>query len=60
LKDIENSRIVSLKPKSTLKQALALFERYDYRAIPIVDHHGKILGVVPYRDLKKLKHRFFE
>jgi magnesium transporter len=60
LKDIQTNMIVSLKPKSTLKQALTLFERYDYRAIPIVDHRGKIVGVVPYRDIKKLKHRLFE
>jgi magnesium transporter len=60
LEDIETNRVITLKPKSTLKQALTLFERYDYRAIPIVDQNRKIVGVVPYRDLKKLKHRFFE
>jgi magnesium transporter len=60
LKEIQTNRIISVKPKSTLKHALTLFERYDYRALPIIDHHGKIVGVVPYRDLKKLQHRFFE
>ncbi len=60
LKDIEVSNVISLTPKSTLRQALHLFERYDYRAIPIVDRYGTMLGVVPYRDLKRLKHRFLE
>ena len=41
-------------------RALKLFERYDYRALPILDEQGKILGVVPYRDLKNLKHRLLE
>lgn len=60
LKDIGVSTIVSLSPKSSFHAALTLFERYDYRAIPIVDEEGKILGVVPYRDLKNLKHRLLE
>jgi len=60
LADIGTNRIISLKPKSTMRQALQLFERYDYRAIPVIDHMDKILGVIPYRDIKKLKHRFLE
>jgi CBS domain-containing protein len=60
LQDIGVSNIVSLSPKSSLHTALTLFERYDYRAIPILDGDGKILGVVPYRDLKNLKHRLLE
>jgi magnesium transporter len=60
LKDIQTNRIISVRPKSTLKQTLTLFSRYDYRAIPIVDHFGKIVGVVPYRDIKRLQHRYFD
>lgn len=60
LKNIGVSTVVSLSPKSSFHAALTLFERYDYRAIPILDEEGKILGVVPYRDLKNLKHRFLE
>ena len=59
LEDIGTNRIVSLKPKSTLKQAMMLFERYDYRAIPIVDHRGKILGVVPYQGYEKITAQIF-
>jgi Mg/Co/Ni transporter MgtE len=60
LNNIGVSTIVSLSPKSSLHTALNMFERYDYRAIPILDAEGKILGVVPYRDLKNLKHRLLE
>jgi CBS domain-containing protein len=60
LQDIGVSTIVSLSPKNSLHTALSLFERYDYRAIPILDKERKILGVVPYRDLKNLKHRLLE
>ena len=60
LSDIGVSNFVSLSPTSSFHTALKLFERYDYRAIPSVDEKGIILGVVPYRDLKNLKHRFLE
>lgn len=60
LKDIGVSNIVSLSPKSSFHTAITLFERYDYRAIPILDEKGTILGVIPYRDLRNLKHRLLE
>jgi Mg/Co/Ni transporter MgtE len=60
LKDIGVSTIISLSPKSSFHTALKLFERYDYRAIPILDEKGIILGVVPYRDLRNIKHRLLE
>jgi len=60
LVDVETNSIIALSPKSTLRQAFVMFERYDYRAIPIVDEQNKILGVLSYRDLKRLKHRFLE
>jgi magnesium transporter len=53
--------VASLKPTSTLREASAKFTRYGFRAIPVVDDDtGKILGVVPYRDMMNLKHRFPE
>ena len=60
LMDIRTPRIISLHPDSSLKEALQIFERYYYRALPIVDRQGRITGVIPYRDLKNYKHRFFE
>jgi len=60
LKDIMIVDIISLKKTSTLKEASLLFSRYNFRALPIVDAEGKIVGVVPYRDVMNLKHLFFE
>ncbi len=60
LRDIMIDQIVRLNPESTLKEAAAAFSRYGFRAIPITDENGKILGVVPYRDIMNLKHRFLE
>lgn len=60
LKDIMEKKVVTLDTESTLEEASVLFDRYDFRSIPIVDNRGKILGVIVYRDVMKLKHRFME
>lgn len=60
LKDIMTTMIISVSPTSTLKEASDLFERYEFRAIPVVDDNGKIVGVLPYRDVMKLTHQFVE
>lgn len=58
LEDIMTGTIISLKPESTLKEASAAFARYGFRAIPVTDENDRILGVIHYRDVMKLKHRF--
>jgi len=52
--------VIGLTPDSTLKEASALFARYDFRAIPVLDDQDTILGVVPYRDVMNLTHHFLE
>jgi magnesium transporter len=51
---------IALKTSSTLKEASAIFSRYGYRALPVVDEEGKLVGVVPFRDVMNLGHLFFE
>ncbi len=58
LEKIMTTHVISLTTESTLMDASKLFTRYLFRAIPIVDEEEKILGVVPYRDIMNLKHRF--
>lgn len=60
LGEIMDDIIVSLKPETTLREASVLFDRYDFRALPVVDPNGRIVGVVPYRDVMKLTHHFTE
>lgn len=59
-KDIMIDKTVTLNPENTLKEAAEMFARYGYRAIPITDHADKLLGVIPYRDVMNLKHRFLQ
>jgi Mg/Co/Ni transporter MgtE len=60
LRDIMTTKIVTLTPRSTLKVASETFARYLFRALPVVDETGKILGVLPYRDVVALRHRYVE
>ncbi len=60
LREIMSKNVVTLKPGSTLKTASELFARYLFRALPVVDEGGKILGVLPYRDVVALRHRFVD
>ncbi|MBF0531870.1 MAG: magnesium transporter [Candidatus Omnitrophica bacterium] len=60
LQNFMTSKVISLNTDSTLKSASEMFARYGFRALPITDAFGKMLGVVPYRDVMNLKHLFFE
>lgn len=60
LKDIMTEDVIALDPDSTMKEASDLFARYGFRAIPVTDDNDKIIGVIPYKDIMDLKHRFIE
>jgi magnesium transporter len=51
---------ISLSPDSTLKDARHMFDRYDFRSLPITGEGNQMLGVVPYRDVMNLTHHFIE
>lgn len=60
LKDLMVEHVISLNPDSTMKQAADAFIRYGFRALPVTDANGFVLGVVPYRDVMNLKHRILD
>ncbi len=60
LQEIMIDQIITLTAKSTLREAYAIFRRYGFKALPIVDDQEKMLGVVPDRDIMNLKHKFVE
>jgi len=60
LQDIMDTTITSLSPDSSLKEASRMFRHYNFQALPIIDQGDKILGVIPYRDIMNLKHKFLE
>jgi magnesium transporter len=60
LKEVMVDNVITLDHDSTLREAAEMFSRYNFRALPITDDDHKILGVVTYRDIVGLKHRFVE
>jgi Mg/Co/Ni transporter MgtE len=60
LEDIMTTNVVTLRPQSSLRRASELFARYLFRALPVTDENGTVLGVLPYRDVVALRHRYVE
>jgi magnesium transporter len=58
LRDIMTDKIISLTLKNSLKDSLDIFVRYGFRSIPVLDEEKKMLGVILYKDIMNLKHRF--
>jgi len=58
LEDVMTNTIISLKPEDTLLEAAEIFSRYSFRAIPVTDDYNVIVGVILYRDIMNLKHKF--
>ncbi len=57
LGEIMTSNIINLSPNKNLSDAVDMFARYGFRAIPIVNDEDRLLAVVSFRDIRGLKPR---
>jgi CBS domain-containing protein/sporulation protein YlmC with PRC-barrel domain len=57
LSEIMTDNLITLSPDDTLSDAVELFLRYTFRAIPVVDENDKLYGVVSLHHIKGLKPR---
>ncbi len=57
LGEIMTENIISLNPQDTLSDAMAMFNRYAFRAIPVTDDENVLLAVVSFRDIHGIKPR---
>jgi len=57
LGDIMTEHVISLPKDGTLRDAALLFERYNFRALPITDENDLLLGAVSSRDVRSLRPR---
>ncbi len=60
IRDVMITNVISLRSDSTLKEAYDLFNRYEFRAVPIVDGDERVIGVITFRDVMRLTHHFIE
>jgi len=57
LGDIMTEHVISLPKDATLRDAAMLFDRYHFRALPIVDENDQLLSAVSSRDVRSLRPR---
>ncbi len=57
LAEIMTDHVITLDPHETLRDAIKMFDRYGFRAIPVSDKDDRILGVVSFRDIRRLTPR---
>jgi CBS domain-containing protein len=57
LGELMTEHVISLRPEASLGDATELFDRYDFRALPIVDNDERLLGAVSARDVRSTKSR---
>lgn len=57
LGDIMTEHVISLPKDATLREAAMLFDRYNFRALPITDENDQLLGAVSSRDVRSLRPR---
>ncbi|OYV43394.1 MAG: magnesium transporter MgtE, partial [Burkholderiales bacterium 21-58-4] len=55
--EIMTDNVISLNSEDTLRDAVDMFVRYSFRAIPITDAENKLLGIVSFRDIRGIKPR---
>ncbi len=57
LGDIMTEHVIALPKDATLREAVMLFGRYNFRALPITDENDHLLGAVSSRDMRALRPR---
>ena len=55
--EIMTDNVISLDPDETLQDAVDMFGRYGFRAIPVTDNEERLLGVVSFDDIKGITPR---
>jgi len=51
LGSIMTTQIVTLSPHDTIADAAREFAKYGFRALPMIDETGKLIGTVRHKDL---------
>src|SRR6202166_856074 len=57
LGDIMTEHVIALPKDATLREATMMFERYNFRALPITDENDQLLSAVTSRDVRSLRPR---
>jgi magnesium transporter len=58
LENVMNTQVICLDSTDNIAKASEMFARYGFRAIPVTNKNDVIQGVIPYRDVMNLEHKF--
>lgn len=50
--DIMQKNLITIKPEDTIRQAMTLLLQHRFRHLPVVNEHGKLVGILSDRDLR--------
>ncbi len=57
LGEVMTDNIISLNPEDNLSDAVDMFARYDFRAIPVTDAANKLMGIVSFKHIRGIEPR---
>ncbi len=49
--NIMTSEVVTVQPQTELKELAALFQKYNFSSMPVVDNQGDLYGIITTTDL---------
>jgi CBS domain-containing protein/sporulation protein YlmC with PRC-barrel domain len=55
--EVMTDNVINLSPDDTLRDAVDMFDRYSFRAIPVTNAENRILAVVSFSDIRGIKPR---
>jgi CBS domain-containing protein len=55
--DAKERRLISIGPRATVKEALALFVEHNIGSLPVIDASGRLIGIFTERDVLYGDHR---
>ncbi len=53
VRDVMHKKVITISPMDTLEDALLLMQKSNKGALPVVDRHGKLEGIISTRDLTR-------
>ncbi len=57
IREVMTDNVITLSPGDTLSNAVDIFARYSFRAIPITDDQNRLVAVVSFNDIRGIKPR---
>jgi CBS domain-containing protein len=52
-KDIMGTKVITISPEASVRQAAGILLKNRISALPVVDKHGELVGIISEGDLMK-------